>query len=166
MIVIRQASRLFCAASLQASCCISCAGRSACQYTLIPIRPRPDSRPAMSNDDSNDDDDYGDDGDGGGSSSSSSSSSSSNHNHNHNHDDRIQRRNSRFLTISSLRREPSPTRTLKWSGRNCVQITWNTSSADHVQSVTCHVVRRDSSAIKFDRVEIAFILALFYWLNN
>ena len=30
----------------------------------------------------------------------------------------------------------------------------------------CHVVRRDSSAIKFDRVEIAFILALFYWLKQ
>ena len=29
--------------------------------------------------------------------------------------------------------------------------------------VTCHLVRRDSSAIKFD---IAFIWALFYWLNH
>ena len=28
----------------------------------------------------------------------------------------------------------------------------------------CNVVGRDSSAIKFDRVEIAFILALFYQL--
>ena len=32
--------------------------------------------------------------------------------------------------------------------------------------VTCHLVRRDSSAIKFNRVEIAFIWALFYWLNH
>ena len=32
--------------------------------------------------------------------------------------------------------------------------------------VTCHLIRRDSSAIKFDRVEIAFISALFYWLNH
>ena len=32
--------------------------------------------------------------------------------------------------------------------------------------VTCHLVRRDSSAIKFDRVYIAFIWALFYWLNH
>ena len=32
--------------------------------------------------------------------------------------------------------------------------------------VTCHVVRRDSSAIKFDRVEIAFVWALFYLLNH
>ena len=42
------------------------------------------------------------------------SSSSSNNNNNNNNNNRIQRRNSRFLfTISSLRREPSPTRTLK-----------------------------------------------------
>ena len=32
--------------------------------------------------------------------------------------------------------------------------------------VTCHLVRRGSSAIQFDRVEIAFIWALFYWLNH
>ena len=57
--------------------------------------------------------------------------------------------------------EPSPTRTLKRSWRKSVQITCNTSSAYHVQRV-CHVVRRDSSAIKFD---IAFISALFYWLT-
>ena len=41
----------------------------------------------------------------------------------------------------------------------------NTSSAYHVQPAACHLVRRDSSAIKFDRVEIAFILPLFYWLK-
>ena len=75
-----------------------------------------------------------------------------------------------FLTISSLRLEPSPTRTLKWPGRNCVQNTCNTSSAYHVQYVvlyaTCLVIRRDSSAITFNRVEIAFIWDLFYWLNH
>ena len=53
---------------------------------------------------------------------------------------RIQRRNSRLFTISLLLREPSPTRTLKWPGRNCVQITCNTSSAFHVQHVVCHGV--------------------------
>ena len=51
---------------------------------------------------------------------------------------RIQRRCSRFFTISSRRRELSPTRTLKWPGRNRVQITCNTSSAYHVQ-VSCYV---------------------------
>ena len=70
-----------------------------------------------------------------------------------------------FFTISSLRREPSPTRTLKWPARNRVQITRNTSSAHHLQPAVCHLVRRGSSAIKFYRVEIAFILALFYWLK-
>ena len=32
--------------------------------------------------------------------------------------------------------------------------------------VTCHLVRRHSSAVKFDRAEIAFIWALLYWLNH
>ena len=49
--------------------------------------------------------------------------------------------------------------------RNRVQVTCNTSSAFHVQPAVCHLVRRDSSAIKFDRVGIAFILALLYWLE-
>ena len=46
------------------------------------------------------------------------------------------------------------------------------SRATHRALITCkchvtrHLVRRDSSAIKFDRVEIAFIWALFYWLNH
>ena len=44
-----------------------------------------------------------------------------------NNNNRIQRRYSRFFT-----------RTLKWPGRNCVQITCNTSSAFHVQ-VSCYV---------------------------
>ena len=43
-----------------------------------------------------------------------------------------------------------------------MQITCNTSSAHHVQHFVHHVLQRDSSAIKFDRVEIAFILVLFY----
>ena len=40
-----------------------------------------------------------------------------------------------FFSISLLRREPCPTRTLKWHGRDHVQITYNTSSAYHVQHV-------------------------------
>ena len=31
--------------------------------------------------------------------------------------------------------------------------------------VVCHVVRRDSLAIKFNRAEITFILAYFSWLK-
>ena len=41
----------------------------------------------------------------------------------------------------------------------------STLRAYHVQHVVCHAVRRDSSAIKFDRVEIAFVLTLSYWLK-
>ena len=50
------------------------------------------------------------------------------------------------------------------------------SCANHMQQierlsratylVTCHVVRRDSSAVKFDRIEIAVSLALFYWMYH
>ena len=57
---------------------------------------------------------------------------------NNNNNNRILRRFSRFFTISSQRRELSPTRTLKWPGRNRVQITCNTSSAYRVQ-VSCFV---------------------------
>ena len=70
-----------------------------------------------------------------------------------------------FKTIFSLRRELSPTCTLKLPGRDCVQITSKTLSAYHAHHVVCHVVGRDSSAIKFDTVEFAFIVALFYWLK-
>ena len=58
---------------------------------------------------------------------------SNNNNSNNNNDNHIQRRNSRFFTISSLRREP--TRTRKWPGRNRVQFTCNKSSVYHVQHV-------------------------------
>ena len=53
------------------------------------------------------------------------------------------------IFTSSLRRELSPTRTLKGSGGNRVQITCNTSGAYHMLHVVCHMVRRDSSVIKF-----------------
>ena len=49
---------------------------------------------------------------------------------------------------------------------NRVQITCNISGADRVQHVVCHEVRRDSPPIKFDGVEIAFILDLFHWLKS
>ena len=35
-----------------------------------------------------------------------------------------------------------------------------------MQPVVCHEVGRDSSAIKFNRVEIAFSLTVVYWLNH
>ena len=41
----------------------------------------------------------------------------------------------------------------------------NISGPYHVQHAVGHMIRRDSSAIRFGRVEITFILALFYWLK-
>ena len=77
---------------------------------------------------------------------------------NNNNSNCIQRRSLRLFTISSLCSELSPTRTLKWPRHNHVKIMCNTSSAYHVQHVVCHLVWRDSSAIKLDRVRRAFIL--------
>ena len=69
-----------------------------------------------------------------------------NNNNNNDNNNRIERRNSRLFTISSLRREPSPTRTLKWPGRNRVQITCNTPSAYHVQHVVLRATRYEGTA--------------------
>ena len=76
--------------------------------------------------------------------------------HNNNNNNCIQRRYSRFFTISSQRRKLSPTRTPKWPGRNKSRATHRALITCKCHG-TCHLVRRDSSAIKFDRVEIAFI---------
>ena len=57
------------------------------------------------------------------------------HHHHYHHHRRIQRHNSRLLTIFSLPCELSPTHTLQWPERNCVQTMYNTSSAYHMQHV-------------------------------
>ena len=51
--------------------------------------------------------------------------------------------------------------TFKLPGRDRVQITCIMSGDDLVQHGGCFLARRDSSAIEFDRVEIALILAFF-----
>ena len=99
-----------------------------------------------------------------------SNNNSNNSNSNNNDDDNdnnnsIKRRDSRYFIISSLRHHLSQKSTFKWPGRYSVQIMCNASSAYDMQHIVCHVVQRDSSAIKFDRVEITFAFALFYWLN-
>ena len=53
----------------------------------------------------------------------------------YNNNNRIQRHNSRFFTISSLHHKLSPTPTLKWPGRNCAQIMCNTLRTYHMQHV-------------------------------
>ena len=76
---------------------------------------------------------------------------------------RNHRRNSRFFFFFFYNLLTAP-RTVS---NTYAQVAWAQSCANHVQDierlsratcrVTCHTVRRDSSAIKFDRVEIAFI---------
>ena len=51
------------------------------------------------------------------------------------------------------------------SGPGAIVCKSRASRAFHVQHVVCHMVRRDRSTIEFDSAEIAFILALFYWLK-
>ena len=58
----------------------------------------------------------------------------------------IRRCSLRFLTISSLRRELSPTCTLKRLGHNRVQIMCNTSSAYHVQHVVLRATWHEGTA--------------------
>ena len=72
-----------------------------------------------------------------------------------------------FLQSPLLRLELSPTRTLKWPGRDREQITCNTSSAYHVQ----HVLRvtwyeGTAQLLNLTQFEIAFILASFCWLDQ
>ena len=46
-----------------------------------------------------------------------------------------------------------------------MKITSYTSGAYYVQHFACLVAQRDTSGINFDKVEIAFILALNCWLK-
>ena len=77
-------------------------------------------------------------------------------NNNNNSNNQVERCNSRFCTVSSLHGEPSPTRTLWWPEHSHVQHINRLSHA--TCHVVCHVVQKDSSAIKFDRVYIVFIV--------
>ena len=82
--------------------------------------------------------------------------SNNNNNNNDNNNNRTEKRKSRFLQSPCCQPLAAP-RTVsntyaQRSGSNRVHITRNTSSAHHVLHVVCHVVRRDGSAIKFDRV--------------
>ena len=80
-----------------------------------------------------------------------------------------QRRNSRFFTIFSLCREPSPTRTLKWPRHNRVQIMCNTSSAYHVQPVVLRATWYKGTAQLLSLTELKSLLFELYvtgWTVN
>ena len=77
--------------------------------------------------------------------------------------------NQNSFTISSLRRELSPTRTLEWPGCIRVQSTFSTSSAYHVQHVVLRAMWYEGTAqlLNLTEFEIAFFFsALFYWLDH
>ena len=81
----------------------------------------------------------------------------------HSNYNRIPRRNLRFFTISSLRCEPPPTRTLKWPWCSRVQITCNTSSTYHVQHVVLHATWYEGTAQLlswqiYNRIYLSFFL--------
>ena len=83
-----------------------------------------------------------------------------NDNNNNNNSNCTERHNLRLFTISSLRHELSPTRTLKWPRRNRVQITCNTSSAYHVQHIVIHATWYEETAqlLSLNRIYLSFIL--------
>ena len=110
------------------------------------------------NDNNNNDDDDDDDDD---NDNNNNDDDDDDDNNNNNNNNRIQRRSSRFLTIS-LRHQLSPTRTLKSPGRNRVQITCNTSSANHVQHVVLRATWYEGTARllrqSLNRIYLSFIL--------
>ena len=86
---------------------------------------------------------------------------------NNNNNNRSERRNLRFFyNLLTALRTVSNTDAQVARTRSCANHMQHIERLSRATCDTCHVVRRDSSAIKFDRVEIAFILALFYWLNH
>ena len=91
--------------------------------------------------------------------------SNNNNNDNNNNNNRIQSRNSIFLTISSLCRELSPTRSLKWPRRNHVQITSNTSRAFHVQHVVLCATWYEVTAQLLNLTELKSHLFYLYFVG-
>ena len=77
----------------------------------------------------------------------------------------IQRRYSRFFTVSSQCRELSPTRTLKWPRRSRVQITCNTSSAYLVQHVLLRAAWYEGTAQLSSLTELKLHLFELYFVG-
>ena len=76
---------------------------------------------------------------------------------------KMKKKNPRFFTISSQRRELSPTRVQVAQAQSCANHVQHIERLSRATCIMCHLVRRDSSATKFGRVEIAFFLAC--WLT-
>ena len=85
--------------------------------------------------------------------------------YNNNNNNCIQRRYSRFFTISSQHRKLSPTRTLKWPGHNRVQIMCNTSSAYRVQHVVLRATWYEGTAQLLSLTELKSHLFELYFVG-
>ena len=70
-----------------------------------------------------------------------------------------------FFNISSLRHELSPTRSLKWPGRNRGQITCDTSSAYHVQHVVSRATWYERTAQLLSLTEFKLHLFELYFIG-
>ena len=70
-----------------------------------------------------------------------------------------------FLTLSSLRCEPSPTRILKWPRHNRVQITCNTSSAGHMQHVVLCATWQERTVKLLSLTELKLHLFELYFIG-
>ena len=83
-----------------------------------------------------------------------------------NNDNCIQGRNSRFFTISSLCRKPSPICALKWPKCNRVQIMCNTASAyRHVQHDVLHTKWYEGTAQLLSLAELKPHLFELYFID-
>ena len=82
-----------------------------------------------------------------------------------NNNNRIQRCNSRFFTISSLRCEPSQTHMLKWPGRIRMQITCNKSSTYYMQHVVLHGTWYNGTAQLWNSTESKLHLFELYFIG-
>ena len=70
-----------------------------------------------------------------------------------------------FFTIFSLRREPSPTHTLKPPGRNRVKITCNTSITYHVQHVVLRATWYEGTAVVLSLTKLKSHLFELYFIS-
>ena len=81
-----------------------------------------------------------------------------NNNNNNNNNNHIERRNSRFVYNILTAPRTVSTRTLKWPGRNRVQIMCNTSSAYYVQHVVLHATLYEGTAQLLSLTELTLHL--------
>ena len=67
--------------------------------------------------------------------------------------------------LQSLRCEPSPTSTLKWPGRDCVQIMCKTLSAYHMQHVVIRATWYEETAQLLSLTELTSHLLELYFIG-